>query len=51
MLSEVEVRDDELRATLEQEVERRTEQLRLAKEQAESANLAKSRFLANMRCV
>ena len=48
MLSEVEVRDDELRATLEQEVERRTEQLRLAKEQAESANLAKSRFLANM---
>ena len=51
MLSEVELRDDELRehrATLEQQVEQRTAQLRLAKEQAESANVAKSRFLANM---
>ncbi len=51
MLSEVEERDEALRkhrATLEQQVEARTAQLRLAKEQAESANLAKSRFLANM---
>ncbi|WP_288131567.1 response regulator [Accumulibacter sp.] len=51
MLSEVEERDEELRkhrATLEQQVESRTAQLRLAKEQAESANVAKSRFLANM---
>ncbi|HMW62736.1 MAG TPA: response regulator [Accumulibacter sp.] len=51
MLHEVQVRNDELhehRATLEQQVEQRTAQLRLAKEQAESANVAKSRFLANM---
>jgi two-component system sensor histidine kinase/response regulator len=51
MLSEIAVRDDELRehrATLEQQIEQRTAQLRLAKEQAESANIAKSRFLANM---
>ncbi len=51
MLHEVQVRDDELRehrATLEQQVEQRTAQLRQAKEQAESANVAKSRFLANM---
>ncbi|MEF8711284.1 MAG: HAMP domain-containing protein [Candidatus Accumulibacter propinquus] len=51
MLHEVESRDDELRehrATLEKQVESRTAQLRLAKEQAESANVAKSRFLANM---
>ncbi|WP_291984963.1 response regulator [Candidatus Accumulibacter sp. ACC007] len=51
MLSEVQLRDHELaahRATLEDQVEQRTAQLRLAKEQAESANVAKSRFLANM---
>ncbi|MBN8515810.1 response regulator [Accumulibacter sp.] len=51
MLSEVQLRDHELaahRATLEDQVELRTAQLRLAKEQAESANVAKSRFLANM---
>ncbi|WP_313952130.1 response regulator [Accumulibacter sp.] len=51
MLSEVQLRDVELakhRATLEEQVEQRTVQLRRAKEQAESANVAKSRFLANM---
>ena len=51
MLSEVQLRDQELakhRATLEDQVEQRTAQLRQAKEQAESANVAKSRFLANM---
>ena len=51
MLSEVEARDDELRqhrATLEEQIERRTTQLRQAKEEAEAANVAKSRFLANM---
>jgi signal transduction histidine kinase/DNA-binding response OmpR family regulator len=51
MLGEIAARDDELRqhrATLEEQIERRTAQLRLAKEEAEAANVAKSRFLANM---
>ena len=51
MLGEIEARDDELRqhrATLEEQIDRRTAQLRLAKEEAEAANVAKSRFLANM---
>ena len=51
MLGEVAARDEELRqhrVTLEEQIERRTAQLRLAKEEAEAANVAKSRFLANM---
>ncbi|MBL8373181.1 ATP-binding protein [Accumulibacter sp.] len=51
MLGEIEARDDELRqhrATLEEQIDGRTAQLRLAKEEAEAANVAKSRFLANM---
>jgi two-component system sensor histidine kinase/response regulator len=51
MLHEVAARDEQLRehrATLEDQVTSRTAQLQLAKEQAETANLAKSRFLANM---
>ena len=51
MLSEIQLRDQELaeyRATLEEQVEQRTSQLQLAKDQAESANVAKSRCLANM---
>ena len=51
MLDEVVIRDSELqrhREHLELLVAERTAELRLAKEQAESANLAKSQFLANM---
>ncbi len=52
MLSRIEQRDRELsnyQAKLEQEVADRTRDLETAKEVAETANLAKSRFLANMR--
>ena len=51
MLDELQTRDRELqqhRDHLEQEVDQRTAQLRQAKEQAEAANVAKTRFLANM---
>ncbi|MCB1887301.1 MAG: response regulator [Rhodocyclaceae bacterium] len=51
MLGEIEVRDRELeqhRDRLELEVTQRTAELVLAKDQAESANRAKSLFLANM---
>ncbi|HAY28210.1 MAG TPA: histidine kinase dimerization/phospho-acceptor domain-containing protein [Candidatus Accumulibacter phosphatis] len=51
MLGEIAARDDELRqhrATLGEQIERRTAQLRLAKDEAEAANIARSRFLANM---
>ena len=51
MLAELQTRDLELkrhRDQLEHEVDQRTAQLRLAKEQAEAANVAKTRFLANM---
>ncbi|MBK8919242.1 MAG: response regulator [Betaproteobacteria bacterium] len=51
MLDEVVLRDSELqrhREHLELLVADRTAELRLAKEQVESANLAKSQFLANM---
>ncbi len=51
MLSHIRQRDALLAhhaATLEQTVDERTHQLRLAKEQAESANGAKSEFLATM---
>lgn len=51
MLQEVAARDEQLRehrATLEDQIASRTAQLQLAKEQAETANHAKSRFLANM---
>ena len=51
MLDEIEARDLELqnhRANLEREVEQRTAELRHAKEAAEAANQAKSRFLATM---
>ncbi len=51
MLVELEARDRELsqhRNELESLIDRRTAQLRLAKDQAEAANVAKTRFLANM---
>lgn len=51
MLNQVEGRDQALiehRAQLESQVDKRTAELRLAKEQAESASRAKSQFLANM---
>ena len=51
MLGEIEARDLELqnhRANLEREVEQRTAELRHAKEAAEAASQAKSRFLATM---
>ncbi len=51
MLGEIEARDLALqkhRANLEREVEQRTAELRHAKESAEAANQAKSRFLATM---
>ncbi|MBL0150173.1 MAG: response regulator [Ideonella sp.] len=51
MLVELQARDHDLqqhRDQLEHEVDQRTAQLRLAKEQAEAANVAKTSFLANM---
>ena len=51
MLDEVASRDQQLQAhreDLERQVELRTAELRVAKEQAEGANRAKSQFLANM---
>jgi signal transduction histidine kinase/ActR/RegA family two-component response regulator len=51
MLEQIEKRDDELavyRESLEQQVETRTAELRDAKERAEAASEAKSRFLATM---
>ena len=51
MLDDLQARDLELqrhRADLEAQVDARTAELRVAKEQAEEANLAKSQFLANM---
>lgn len=51
MLSEIRARDETLarhRATLEQAVEQRTAELHVARQAAESANAAKSEFLAAM---
>lgn len=51
MLEQIQERDVKIarhRETLEQEVEDRTHDLRLAKEDAEAANVAKSEFLATM---
>jgi signal transduction histidine kinase/DNA-binding NarL/FixJ family response regulator/HPt (histidine-containing phosphotransfer) domain-containing protein len=51
MIANIRVRDDKLARhmeTLEQTVEERTHDLRIAKEDAESANAAKSDFLATM---
>jgi len=51
MLDEIAARDGELkqhRDALEDEVEARTAELRVAMEQAQAANRAKSQFLANM---
>jgi signal transduction histidine kinase/CheY-like chemotaxis protein/HPt (histidine-containing phosphotransfer) domain-containing protein len=51
MLDELQTRNRELKqhhAELERQVDQRTAQLRLAKEQAEAANSAKTHFLANM---
>ena len=51
MLAQIRLRDDHLaqhRANLETTVDERTRDLRVAKEAAESANVAKSEFLATM---
>ena len=51
MLAQIQRRDAELlehRDNLEQQIERRTAELRIAKEAAEAASEAKSQFLANM---
>jgi len=51
MIEQVQLRDSELlhqKESLEQEVERRTRELRLAMEEAQAANIAKSQFLATM---
>ena len=51
MLAQIQARDAELlerRDNLEQQIERRTAELRIAKEAAEAASEAKSQFLANM---
>lgn len=51
MLSQIETRDGQLsdyRVNLENKVEKRTEQLKIARDQAETANAAKSDFLATM---
>lgn len=51
MLDQIQARDQELsqhQVELEQRIETRTAELRLAKEVAEEANIAKSQFLASM---